>query len=447
MKRLLALLLTLALLTGLSGTCFANGPGFADSVAPQAIGVALACYELNRYDGDPLLDEVLAPQAAAWYAAFRFRRDGVDLLTEAEVLDFERSLGFAPETPIPDYWEGGIVNVLKSADGTRNLDFDSHKRRLDDMLGQTLELRIEDAGENAVRLTLIRHFTDDQAASYPFELRFVPNEDEGSAFAWKLAGVTEPSYGPQLDPELTFDWDLLLEQNRLSTLLDVYDSVQLENEYAPDMPTWLFRKDGQTVGVTGDGVTYASGEYRGCSYVREKDDEGGMRTRVSEADVVFARDDANEAWITCWLEDIAVLKLIRIEDGLLWARGVTGWGSPVELCLDYGTLALRELSYYTDSGERTGGTKIHYDAELPDFSFLDAWEGPLRTVTAVREDWYTGERNVRTETVELPADWEYLPWEGIYGDYTIYMDEGYTKPYAYPGDGLDYTLYLTTAKG
>ena len=51
------------------------------------------------------------------------------------------------------------------------------------------------------------------------------------------------------------------------------------------------------------------------------------------------------------------------------------------------------------------------------------------------------------ETVELPADWEYIPAEGRYGDYTIYMNEGYTQPYFYPGDNVDYTLYLTTAKG
>ena len=40
-----------------------------------------------------------------------------------------------------------------------------------------------------------------------------------------------------------------------------------------------------------------------------------------------------------------------------------------------------------------------------------------------------------------------FPWEARWGDYTIYMNEGYTRPYSYPGDGVDYTLWLTTAKG
>ena len=63
------------------------------------------------------------------------------------------------------------------------------------------------------------------------------------------------------------------------------------------------------------------------------------------------------------------------------------------------------------------------------------------------ESFYDGGPHVREETVELPGDWEYLPAEGRYGDYTIYMNAGYTQSYFYPGDNVDYTLYLTTAKG
>ena len=90
---------------------------------------------------------------------------------------------------------------------------------------------------------------------------------------------------------------------------------------------------------------------------------------------------------------------------------------------------------------------VSYPDALPDFSFLDGWDKPLREVTGIWEDFYDGDVHVRTETYELPGDWEFLPWEGRWGDYTIYMNKGYTRPYFYPGDGMDYTLYLTTAKG
>ena len=54
---------------------------------------------------------------------------------------------------------------------------------------------------------------------------------------------------------------------------------------------------------------------------------------------------------------------------------------------------------------------------------------------------------VRTEFARIPADWEYMPYPARWDEYTVYMNEGYTKLYEYPGDGVDYTIYLTTAKG
>ena len=79
--------------------------------------------------------------------------------------------------------------------------------------------------------------------------------------------------------------------------------------------------------------------------------------------------------------------------------------------------------------------------------FLDSWDGPMRAVTVHWEEFPNGVRVTRDEKVRIPADWEYLPRQGRWGDYTVWMNEDYTKLYEYPGDGMDYTLYLTTAKG
>lgn len=445
MKRLFSLLFVAVLLLGLAAPAFAE-ESFADSVQAQAFALAMAHYDLRCMDAPPDADEFCA-EAAGWYGALLWRTEGVDLLTAEEALDFERSLGYAPARPVPEDWEGNRVRVLRGSDGRLYLDFAEHKLRLDDALGQSVETRLESAGDRAVSLTLIRHFTGDKAASYPFTLRFEENGDTESAFPWKLSESVCPSFGPQLDPSLTFDWDLLLAQNQMSTLLGIYDCVKLENDLAPDMPTWIFRRGDEIVGVTGDGKTYAGGIYRGCGFVREADETGALRTRVSDIDVSFARDDYNEAWLSCWLEDIALLELGEIADGVIRAKGVTEWGYPIELCVDYGTLALREVNFYSADGARTGGIRADYTAALPDFSFLDAWDEPLRKVTVIRENWENGAPELSTNVYELPADWEYLPWEGLYGEYTIYMNEGYTESYAYPGDGQDYTLYMTTAKG
>ena len=46
----------------------------------------------------------------------------------------------------------------------------------------------------------------------------------------------------------------------------------------------------------------------------------------------------------------------------------------------------------------------------------------------------------------LPSDWEfdaaeYCRWG------TVYMDKGCTKPYKYPGNGINYTLYVCEGAG
>ncbi len=108
---------------------------------------------------------------------------------------------------------------------------------------------------------------------------------------------------------------------------------------------------------------------------------------------------------------------------------------------------LREsrFRYGEDSGLVT--TIYDYKSPPPELPFLDSWDKPLRTLILHWENFEGSELKTWTETVRVPRDWEYLPYEGRWGNYTVYLDEGYTKPYVYPGDGPGYTLYLTTAKG
>ena len=121
-------------------------------------------------------------------------------------------------------------------------------------------------------------------------------------------------------------------------------------------------------------------------------------------------------------------------------------GETERIAVNRGTLMLEEITQdYLNYPSVT--TCFQYTQEPPVYDFLKGWEKPLRTVTVLRESFESGEQKTQTDVLRLPADWEYLPYEGRWGNYTIYMDAGYTKPYAYPGDGVDYTLYMTTAKG
>ena len=139
--------------------------------------------------------------------------------------------------------------------------------------------------------------------------------------------------------------------------------------------------------------------------------------------------------------------LERIDGELIYATCLNAFGIMKRIAVDRGTLALREHSYLLENGDLMPYETVSYDETPPDTSFLDSWEAPLRTVTVHWESFENEAREAHTDLVRLPADWEYLPLEVQFGGYHCWMDEGYTQPYAYPGDGLDYELYLTTAVG
>ena len=144
--------------------------------------------------------------------------------------------------------------------------------------------------------------------------------------------------------------------------------------------------------------------------------------------------------------DAGALRLDRIEEDLIWADCLYRGGYRQKLAFDRGTLVQRELVVLSEEGEVLGSNCYDYTQE-PDFRFLDSWDEALREVTVTWESFNGQEPTRYTETVSIPADWEYLPYEVRWGDYTAYNNEDYIGEYEYPGDSLDYELFLTTAKG
>ena len=114
MKKLLSLLLCLALLAGLFAVSAAaddaagapaekdlTGEDFTAAVAPQAFAMTMAAWLSGQEDAEALSDPVFLWDAAGWYAAWLYRTEGVDLLSPEELGDFLRSLGGAEaEMPV-----------------------------------------------------------------------------------------------------------------------------------------------------------------------------------------------------------------------------------------------------------------------------------------------------------------------------------------------------------
>ena len=445
MKKLLSLLLAAALLLSPAAPAFAdNDPAFASAIEGQAFAIAMAYHEGGFFDSITPQDPALLWEASGWYAARLWRPEGTALLTEDMLRDSQRSRRVGEAQSVPDT---GDIRVLQSSDGTQLYDFQGYKTRLDEKLGLTLSFELDAPAPFDAELTIRQYFSADAAAGRRYSLRFALNRRAGSAFRYSLQNVTAEDVGPVMDPALDFDWDGLLAANSLKNIFSMYQSVRIQNSVEGIMPIWLFYRDGKLC-ILRTSENYIEGEYNGCWFFVEPGEDGVMRPRIAGFDEQCGDSEFRDNYVSNYVYGASVMNLDRV-DGDFTRMHVTFVGDWLEdVAVDRGLLLLREMVSQIDDETPPIVTGFFYDETPPEAKYLDSWKGPMRHITLHWEDWREGSPSLRTETVTVPADWEYLPWEARWDDYTIYMNEGYTKLYAYPGDGTeDYALYLTTAKG
>ena len=445
MKKYLSLFIALCLLLSPGLSAFAeDDPGFAPAVEAQAFAVSMAYHEGGFLDGVTPLDPAFLWEASGWYAAWLYRTEGIDLLTEDLLRDFQRSLGVQNPPDAPDTPD---IRILQSSDGARLYDFQGYKLRLDARLGQTLSFSLDAPAPFEAAVSIREYFSAGASGERRYTLRFALNRSAGSAFRYSLLNAEAEDPGPVWDPALDFTWDELIAANSLKNIFSLYDSVRIKNSVASVMPIWLFYRDGKLC-ILRTEENYVEGEYNGCWFFVEPGEDGVMRPRIAGFDKQCGDSEFCDNYVSNYLYGAAIVDLDRV-DGDFTRMHVTFMGDWLEdVAVDRGGLLLRETVSRADEETAPIVTGFFYGETPPEAKYLDSWKGPMRHITLHWEDWRDGGPRTRTETVTVPADWEYLPWEARWDEYTIYMNEGYTKPYAYPGDGTeDYELYLTTAKG
>ena len=448
MKKLLSLLLAAVLIAGVVPAASADEPAFSDSVEAQSFAVAMALYDGGfPEDITPANDDFLWT-ATGWYAAWLYRTEHIDLLEDAQIRDFQRSLGVRDAAPMSVELLESIygARLLRSSGGSMGYDFQKQKSRADELLGVAVEFLLDASEPYEATATVRQHYALNAVSDRRYLLRYTRNRDAGSAFPYSLQNVKTEDLRPVMDPALDFDWDGLLAANSLKNILSLCDCVRIQNNVEGSLPIRIFRHDGKLCILRGEG-DYIEGEYRGCWFRYEPGEDGKLRPRISGFDAACGDEKSRDDYISNYLYGAAIVDLDRI-DGDLIRTHITYTGDWNEdVAIDRGVLFLREMRSQVDEDTAPVVLSFRYDETPPAAEYLDSWNKPLRHVNLIWEDWYSGGPHIRRETIAVPADWEYLPWEARWGDYTIYMNEGYTQPYTYPGDGVDYTLWLTTAKG
>ena len=411
-----------------------------DQVRDQSCSLAMAAW-LGGYP-DYVDEDLLRLDAAGWYAALQARY-GYDLISEEEITDFLRSVGYTGDLRFPESWEEyGIVNVLTSKDGRKYYDFASHKNQLAVQLGVTMEYRLKTAG-CSVLVTIVNHYEDGDTAEWSYEMSYAHNEDSSSSFPYRLVELKVCPFVPQIEGNVDFDWDVLRYANRLDTVLMFCPAVHIESDVGGYTDRWLFRTKERTVDISQNG-TLSYGQVNGIDF---RHDGAESRVQVGKIDPPDVAEETFNRALSYVFSDMIRMELVRTEEENDILKCKTRSGQRVIMEVNRLTLWIQQLDGIAEDGSLLYRYTFRYDQQPPRFSLLEAWDGPLRTVTLVWEDFRTGSAVRWTDFVRVPADWEVLPYEGRWGEYTVYMDHGYTSLYQYPGDGVDYTLYLSTAKG
>ncbi len=281
-----------------------------------------------------------------------------------------------------------------------------------------------------------------------YHILFTPNPDAGSAYPYQLVWIQQMPAAPEMDGQLNFTWEELLDANMLSNVLSFSPAIRTSNPfYGPDSTTWIYRLNGHTA-IVQSVNQYLSGSYGVWSFDSYDLPDGGVRACVG-----YYSDDPNEDlydeyYLINYLSGITNIELLREEEELFWLDCTFYGESTEQIAIDKGTLVLREIDFVYDPAYEPSVT-LFESSPAPELPLMEGWNGPLRSVTAHWEDYDRdyGCLRYRTETLELPLDWEYLPYDARWGDYTAYNTEAYVGTYVYPGDGIDYEVYFTVAKG
>ena len=451
--RMIGFFLTLCMLLGCGGTACAESDSLpmeaaaqekddlAEQTAAQAFAVAMACWE-SGFTEDSVRRFEFVWETAGWYAAWLYRTAEADLVREDRLEEFVRSLGWDELPGTPGNWLGSkSPTAFRNEDGSLSYHFREFHLRIDELLGQTIEISEEPVDALTEKVSVIEHLAGSDRAVNSCVLTFEKNPDLESSFPYRLSEIGIPEQTPETDPALTFTWEELQEANRLDRILEIYPSVRISDGlYETGVVTWLFLHGNYPVLLT-DAYGMVSGQAAGCFFeceerpvIRAFEDGAGSMDRLN-------------GFLMEYLNSPALLKLDRIEEDLIWADAVFAGGYRQKLAVDRGTLVLREVMSLSENGEVLGVTLFDYMKPAPNCGFLDSWDQPLRTVTVIWENYHGGARQIRREQIHIPRDWEYFPNEALFGDYTAYTNEEYLGEYCYPGDGSDYLLFLTTVKG
>ena len=422
MKKSAVLIIMMAVIISCFSGCGSKTVEF-DDLENLAISAALS-YRTLVWNGSMDTDTPeFAWNTAGWYAAYKANLEFADevVLSEDQLKEIQNVIltGEAVMTPPDD-----INAASETRDGKTYWKFPEISNDFHSYLGVVSEVNCKKAQKDSYVVTIRDHLRFDVVEETVFNIGF---KEENDGYI-----LSEFSRNEFID--LDFTADLLYEANHLSNLFSIYDNLTITEDYSSGYGSLVYSRktdNGYTLWMD-DG---SSGFYDEFRFYTSDNATG----KVS----VMPADTSSD-----WLDDyIAIMRLpdegtdlIRLtcteEEEIFY---VDYGSSSTVYTIDRGTLALKKTELFDENDESYFMAKFSYGDKLSEPDTIAAWKGPLRTVS-LKLLYSDGE--TLGLSFAIPVDWEfdvyeYCPWG------TAYLDEGCTELYEYPGDGIDYTIFVS----
>lgn len=288
-----------------------------------------------------------------------------------------------------------------------------------------------------------------------------PETDEAEEeTSGELAGDAETEAGTEATtkapkPYGKFTLDDVYKQNRVSVLLKEYDTVSCKYVYKDGRvysEEYYFSFKGYPISVSHHPANF--GDPDQCFYTFNKNyldfENGKLVMDVYSGPEDELEDYFDTDWEICMHFDMGADYMYDVKEGkdtYTFRIGYDGGKHPEDIACTVSKydLSIREVKSNVGTDSETVTTFV-YNGEVKDFGLTKGWDKKdMRKVKIISEVSSNGNVTTDTVTMTVPYNVEVRPYS--YYEYNLWANEGYTKEYKYPGDGVDYVVYYTNIMG
>ena len=427
---------------------------------PYVFAVSFTYYGV--YDLPPMTNPETLWETIGWYAGYQYIVNAVGSYTDDEIKQIQRCLTGSDEyIECPDFF---ISDELAEHKGGK-WKFGYFIEAMNEYFGGYGVFNYVSEFDGLEASGNITEEADDGEYSWLVFVTF-GHDDNG----YYVADARVPDGGgPDIGTPMIYedgqevsaeDLEIMMEQNDFSFLLK--DGIKMRetetSSYAGETDSvyevYYYYENGGLVQVAVNEGKFSSGYVGGFDLYRD-----GTKGRIVCSPATYfsgeskVSDEMLEKQLTRTLLFTEKWFITAEDDSTITISSGTeseDYVNQKNIVMDKGTFRIYKIvstSRFLEDGEEvmsaeyTENYEYSADIAIPDdcAEIIKQFGGKKRKVTVVD----VGDQlSNGTMTYSVPCGWELYPYDGY-----SYMDEGLTKPYEYPGDDVDYTIYVSFAAG